>query len=244
MESLGKISPREKDGLSRSIVIPVSWQCVPQIALTLIQIWSIFNARHGSPRSYGSQSSAWANGLRCILWQATERYPTQASTSPTSHHWRFGMVPSLIVLPNPANPSLPSVFPPTDLYYLASGFPAARLYTAVLRRIVLARSIVPKHTRGECLTLFIKFIFGGRGLMLRARAAVHGGSVRPTEASTGRDTQSPGPDNDPTTAFLGEEWYYLAPGFDASILQRAEIPGVSRRIGSTVRQDRNRRVTW
>ncbi len=103
-----------------------------------------------------------------------------------------------------------------------------------LRRILLAHDVeLPTGAKRSYVRAFDDLVSGNRGGILRA----HAEKRRPGPVKT----QGIAPaerDNHLTAAFLGAEWFYLAPGFDVRILTGHEIRQIIEKHGL----DRDRRV--
>lgn len=137
------------------------------------------------------------------------------------------MAPSITPLPAPTSTHRGPCFPPEHLYYLASGFPAVSLTIDHLRLILLTHDVeIPTGCKRSYVRAFNDFVIGNRGGILRAHAE--------KTRLRGKETQGIPPaerDNHLTAAFLGAEWFYLAPGFDVRILTRREIQEIIEKHG-------------
>ncbi len=142
----------------------------------------------------------------------------------------------------------PPVFPPEKLYYLARGFPFNRLTISQLKGILATHeAAIPSGSKAQTVQACEKYVAGNRGGILRKWTAegeklnISVGETWVGESNDieGEDERLEGgaafeiemlePENELTNALMGEEWYYLAPGFDVGILKKSDMQEIVER---------------
>lgn len=142
----------------------------------------------------------------------------------------------------------PPVFPPEKLYYLARGFPFNRLTISQLKGILATHEVaIPSGSKAQTVQACEKYVAGNRGGILRKWTAkgeklnISVGETWVGESNDieGEDERLEGgaafeiemlePENELTNALTGEEWYYLAPGFDVGILKKSDMQEIVER---------------